>query len=204
MRLDIEGINDVVLDVLKELGNIGSGNAATALATMISKKVGMNVPQTKILDFRDVPSILGGEEVPVFGIYFEMTGEIIGNIMFVLSLKSAKNLTNILFDRESKSMKLDEMDISALSEIGNILASSYINSLSALTGLKLTISIPSIAKDMAGAILSVPAIQYGYIADHVLFVETQFQEGENKVSGNLFMIPEVDSFEKLLESLGVC
>ncbi|MSS42983.1 chemotaxis protein CheC [Anaerosalibacter bizertensis] len=197
-------VDDITIDVLKELGNIGSGNAATALATMISKKVDMAVPQVKILDFKDVPKILGGEEVPVVGIYFEMSGEIIGNIMFVLSLESGKNLTNILFNKKNNSMELDEMDMSALSEIGNILASSYINSLSALTGLKLTISVPSLATDMAGAILSVPAIQYGYIADHVLFIETQFQEGDKKVTGNLFMIPEIDSFKKLLKSLGVC
>ena len=197
-------VDDITIDVLKELGNIGSGNAATALATMISKKVDMAVPQVKILDFKDVPKILGGEEVPVVGIYFEMSGEIIGNIMFVLSLESGKNLTNILFNKNNTSMELDEMDMSALSEIGNILASSYINSLSALTGLKLTISVPSLATDMAGAILSVPAIQYGYIADHVLFIETQFQEGDKKVTGNLFMIPEIDSFKKLLKSLGVC
>ncbi|HHV27257.1 MAG TPA: chemotaxis protein CheC [Tissierellia bacterium] len=204
MAFDVDDINDITIDVLKELGNIGSGNAATALATMISKKVDMAVPQVKILDFKDVPKILGGEEVPVVGIYFEMSGEIIGNIMFVLSLESGKNLTNILFNKKNNSMELDEMDMSALSEIGNILASSYINSLSALTGLKLTISVPSLATDMAGAILSVPAIQYGYIADHVLFIETQFQEGDKKVTGNLFMIPEIDSFKKLLKSLGVC
>ena len=197
-------VDDITIDVLKELGNIGSGNAATALATLISKKVDMDVPQVKILDFKDVPKILGGEEVPVVGIYFEMSGEIIGNIMFVLSLESGKNLTNILFNKKNNSMELDEMDMSALSEIGNILASSYINSLSALTGLKLTISVPSLATDMAGAILSVPAIQYGYIADHVLFIETQIQEGDKKVTGNLFMISEIDSFKKLLKSLGVC
>lgn len=207
MTFDIDGINDITIDVLKELGNIGSGNAATALANMISKKIDMDVPQVKILNFKDIPKILGGEETPVIGIYFEMSGEIVGNIMFVLSLESGKNLTNILLNKENNSnnsIELSEMDISALSEIGNILASSYINSLSALTGLKLTISVPSLATDMAGAILSVPAIQYGYIADHVLFIETQFQEGDKKVNGNLFMIPEINSFKKLLRSLGVC
>lgn len=204
MTLDIDNLNNVMLDVLKELGNIGSGNAATALATMISKRVDMNVPKVKILEFKDVPAVLGGEEIPVVGIYFEMTGEIVGNIMFVLSLDSAKNLTNILFNRENHSNELDEMDMSALSEVGNILASSYINSLSALTGMKLTVSIPSLAIDMAGAILSVPAIQFGYIADNVILIETEFEEGNKTVSGNLFMIPEIDSFEKLLKSLGVC
>ncbi len=202
--MDLENINNLILDVLKELGNIGSGNAATALANMIAKKVDMKVPQVKVLDYKEVPKILGGEENIVVGIYFELVEEVVGNIMFVLDLESAKNLTNMLLNKEDDSLELDEMDMSALSEVGNILASSYVNSLSALTGLKLAISVPSLAVDMAGAILSVPAIQFGYVADHILFIETQFEEGNNQVSGNLFLIPDVDSFEKILNSLGVC
>lgn len=204
MSLNMDNLNEMMLDILKELGNIGSGNAATALATMISKRVDMNVPKVKILEFQDVPKILGGEEKPVVGIYFEMLGEIVGNILFVLDLDSAKNLTNILFGREDSTNNLDEMDISALSEIGNILASSYINSLSGLTGLKLSVSVPSLTIDMAGAIISVTAIQFGYIADNVIFIETEFEEGNNTVTGNLFMIPEIESFGILLKSLGVC
>ena len=94
MSLDIDNLNNSMIDILKELGNIGSGNAATALATMIEKRVDMKVPQVKILEFKDVSNVLGGEETPVVGIYFEMTGELVGNIMFVLNLESAKNLTN--------------------------------------------------------------------------------------------------------------
>lgn len=196
-------LNSTMIDVLKELGNIGSGNAATALANMIDKRVDMEVPKVEILEFNKVQDILGGAETPVVGIYFEMTGEIVGNIMFILDLESSKNLTNILFNRDTEKDELDEMDLSALSEVGNILASSYINSLSALTGFSLKISIPSLAIDMAGAILSVPAIQFGHIGDNVLFIETQFEEGEKEVRGNLFMIPDVASFEKLLKRLGV-
>ena len=204
MSLDIDNLNNSMIDILKELGNIGSGNAATALATMIEKRVDMKVPQVKILEFKDVSNVLGGEETPVVGIYFEMTGELVGNIMFVLNLESAKNLTNIIFNREDDDLSFTEMDMSALSEIGNILASSYINSLSIMTGLKLKVSVPALSIDMAGAILSVPAIQFGYIADNVLFSETQFEEGNNQVKGNLFLIPDINSFEKMLNSFGVC
>ena len=204
MSLDIDNLNNSMIDILKELGNIGSGNAATALATMIEKRVDMKVPQVKILEFKDVSNVLGGEETPVVGIYFEMTGELVGNIMFVLNLESAKNLTNIIFNREDDDLSFTEMDMSALSEIGNILASSYINSLSTMTGLKLKISVPSLSIDMAGAILSVPAIQFGYVADNILFIETQFEEGNNQVKGNLFLIPDINSFEKMLNSFGVC
>ncbi|NMB27911.1 MAG: chemotaxis protein CheC [Tissierellia bacterium] len=201
--MDVENLNSMMIDILKEIGNIGSGNAATALASMISKRVNMDVPQVRIMEFNDVARVLGGEEKLVVGIYFDLNDEVDGNIMFILDLESAINLTNILLNRTSKEDELDDMAISALSEVGNILASSYVNSLSALTGLKISISIPSLAIDMAGAILSVPAIQFGYVADQVLFIETIFEEGNNCVKGNLFLLPDMNSFEKILSSLGV-
>ncbi len=201
--MDINNINSMLLDILKEIGNIGSGNAATALASMIDKKIDMEVPQVKILEFKDVTDILGGAEIPVAGIYFELSGDIDGNIMFILNLESACNLVNMLFNRENTKTELEDMDLSALSEVGNILAASYVNSLSNLTSLTLKISIPSISIDMAGAILSVPAIEFGQIADNVLFIETQFEEGNNKVIGDLFLIPKMDSFNKILQKLGV-
>lgn len=201
--LDVENLNYFMIDILKELGNIGAGNAATALASMISKKVNMNVPNVQILEFKEVAEILGGEENQVVGIYFELSGDVIGNMLFVLDMSSAINLTNMLYNRENKERELDEMDISAISEVGNILASSYANSLSSLTGLKIAISVPSISIDMAGAILSVPAIQYGHISDHALMVETVFEENQNLVVGNLFFLPNLSSFDKILTALGV-
>ncbi|KNF08838.1 CheY-P phosphatase CheC [Gottschalkia purinilytica] len=199
----IDTLNNVLLDVLKELGNIGSGNAATALATIINRKIDMDVPQVKILEFKEVSNILGDSEKPVVGIYFGMEGDIEGNMMFILDLQSAKNLVNMLYGSSNDDRDLNDMDISALSEVGNIISSSYINSLSALTGLTLKITIPSVCIDMAGAILSVPAVQFGQMGDHVIFIETQFEEDNNKITGDLFLIPEISSFDKLLKSLGV-
>ncbi|WP_425447459.1 chemotaxis protein CheC [Dethiothermospora halolimnae] len=201
--MNINNLNSTLIDVLKELGNIGSGNAATALAKMINKRVDMNVPQVKILDFKEVNEILGGAEEPVVGIYFQMEGDIVGNIMFILNIKSSKNLVDILFNKNSEGEDLEEMDISALSEIGNILAASYTNSLSNLTGLSIKISVPSVSIDMAGAILSVPAVQFGYIGDKVLFIETQFNEDNKEVTGDLFLVPDIDSFNIIMKQLGV-
>ncbi|MCF6460521.1 chemotaxis protein CheC [Clostridium sp. Cult3] len=201
--MDVENLNNMMIDVLGEIGNIGSGNAVTALSSMLSKRVDMSVPQVRILEFNEVAAVLGGEEELVAGIYLDLNDEVEGNIMFILDIESAINLTNMLLNRDYTVEELDPMAISALSEVGNILASSYVNSLSALTGLKITVSVPSLAIDMAGAILSVPAIQFGCIADQVLFIETVFEEGENTVKGNLFLLPDMSSFEKILSSLGV-
>lgn len=199
--MDTRKFDNTIIDVLKEIGNIGSGNAVTALASMLSKRVDMSVPRVRIIDFKEVATILGGEEELVVGIYLNLNKDIEGNIMFVLDMTSAINLLEMLLNKEIK--ELDEISVSALSEVGNIVASSYVNSLSSLTGLNIAISIPSIAIDMAGAILSVPAIQFGLISDQALFIETVFKEGENSVRGNLFLLPDISSFKKMLLRLGV-
>ncbi|MBS4536028.1 chemotaxis protein CheC [Clostridium sp. D2Q-14] len=203
MTIDINNLNNDFLDVFKELGNIGAGNAATALSQILNDKVNMDIPQVRLLNFSDVDRMLGGPENPVVGIYFAMGGDAVGNMMFILDLDSAKNLVELLLNKEKDSCKLDDLEISALSEIGNIIASSYINSLSQLTNLNLKISIPSISIDMAAAILSVPAIQFSYISDKVLFIETEFKEQNKYITGNLFLIPDINSFEIIFDSLGV-
>lgn len=191
----------MTIDVLKEIGNIGSGNAATALASMLSTRIDMNVPKVKIIEFKEVPTLLGGEEELIVGIYLKLKEDVEGSIMFILDVKSALNLVKMLLGE--KAQLLDEISISALLEIGNIIASSYVNSLSSLTGLKITVSIPAIAIDMAGAILSVPAIEFGLISDQTLFIETVFKQKENLVRGNLLLLPDINSFEKMLSRLGV-
>jgi len=203
MTLSVNDLNNMHLDVLREIGNIGAGNAATALATLINKKVDMGVPVIQILDYNDITKILGGEEAVVAGIYFGVDGDINGNIMFLLDIKSAKKLIGMLMGTDDTREELDEMECSALQEIGNILSGSYISSLSTLTGLFINLSVPSLNVDMAGAILSVPAIQFGHISDKVLLIETTLKDGNDLINANFFLIPDVDSFDVLLKSLGV-
>jgi chemotaxis protein CheC len=203
MSITIDDLNSLQIDVLREIGNIGAGNAATALSKMISKRIDMDVPKVNILEFKNVAELVGGPEMEVIGIYFKVTGDITGSIMFLLDKKSAKLLANLLMSKTDNSDSLDEMEFSALQEVGNILAGSYLSSLSALTNLKLVVSVPSLAMDMAGAILSVPVILFGQVGDKVMLIETDFNEGENRVKGNFFLVPDEDSFETLLKSLGV-
>ncbi len=203
MEINYENLNSMQMDVLKELGNIGAGNAVTALSKMLNKRVNMEVPKVKILEFNEVTEILGGAEIPVTGIYFRMDGDISGNIMFLIPVESSKALLDMLMGIYRDGDEFGEMDISALEEIGNILASSYISSLSALTGMKIKISVPALAIDMVGAVLSVPIIQFGHMGDSVMLIETHFSEGNTHVKGNFLLIPDVESFANLLEKLGV-
>ncbi|HHY77109.1 MAG TPA: chemotaxis protein CheC [Clostridiales bacterium] len=203
MAISISDLNSEQIDVLKEIGNIGAGNAITALSKMVSKRIDMRVPVVNIAEFKEVAEIAGGPETLVSGIYFNVSGDINGCIMFLIDSKSSRTLVNWLMGKKDTNVDFDEIEISALKEVGNILASSYISSISTLTGLKITVSVPFIAIDMAGAIMSVPVILFGQVGDHVLLIETDFLEGTNHVKGNFFLIPDEKSFEILLKSLGV-
>lgn len=204
MPISFDELNNLQMDVLKEIGNIGAGNAVTSLAKMIDKKVDMAVPKARILGFDKVSQILGGEEMLVVGILLSVTGDITGNIMFILDINAARQLVNILIgNTDATSLEFNDFELSALKEIGNILTASYLSALAGLTNLRIMPSVPELAIDMAGAILSVPAIEFGKTGDSVLYIETEFSEGTTKVIGEFLLIPDVESYEVLLKALGV-
>lgn len=204
MSMDFESMDGAKLDILRELGNIGAGNATTALSQMINQKIDMGVPQAKVLEFKEISDTIGGEETPVVGILLDLDGDVQGMMMFVQEQASAHNLVNILMGKEIGGFEeFTEMDLSALKEIGNIIAGAYLSSLSMLTNLKIISSVPYMAIDMAGAILSVPAIEFGKVGDKALLIQTGFGGLEEHVYGYFILIPEMDSYDKIFTSLGM-
>lgn len=205
-KIDLNKISSMQYDVLSELGNIGAGNATTALSSMINKKIDIGVPRVRLMDFNQISTIIGSEEQVMVGILIMLSGDINGMMMFLLDREIAKNLVGILMCHEGeKTVEFDDMEKSAVMEIGNIIAGAYLNSLSIMTNLNIDVSVPMLQIDMAGAILSVPAIEFGKIGDKVLIIETQFDdetEQEKPINGYYILVPELESYEKILESLG--
>lgn len=202
-NLSFDEVNSMYVDVLKEIGNIGAGNATTAIASMLDLRINMNVPKVKLLTFQDLVSSICAEEETIVGIFLEVKEDIDGSMMFLLDLDSAHYLVNRLMGRTADyTADFDEMDMSALKEIGNIIAGSYLNALSSMTQLTIVPSVPYIAVDMAAAILSVPAIQFGQYGDSALLIETEFGD-DVMINGYFILLPELDSYEKILTSLGI-
>lgn len=204
-EMNFDNIDSIQLDILREIGNIGAGNATTALSQMINRRIDMGIPVAKITDFNELADVLGGPENPIVGILLGVEGEINGMMMFVLEQSSAHTLVNMLM-----GMALDhfndftEMEMSALNEIGNIIAGAYLNSLSSLTNLKIIATVPHTAVDMAGAILSVPAIEFGKIGDKALLIQTDFGESDKmNLFGYFILIPDMPSYQVIMKSLGV-
>ena len=196
--------SDFKMDVLREVGNIGAGNAATALSQMLNKPVDMAVPTVSLLPFEAIAERVGGSEEVVVAIFLRVDGDAPSNMFFIISQESSRRLLQgLLSVGHSESMPYTDMELSALCELGNILAGSYLSSLGDLTGLYMSPSVPSIAVDMAGAILSHGLLQFGTMGDDALLIETTFLEGREEAEGHFFLIPDPDSFEKLFRALGV-
>ncbi len=201
---NLDDLSEVHLDVLKEIGNIGSGSAATALSGLLGDAVDISVPKVKTLNFNDTINFVGGAEEVVIGLMISFSGEISGVILYILGQEFTQKIVSSFYWKQLDNLlELDEMDESAISEIGNIMAGSYVNALSGLTGMKIDISVPSICVDMAGAILSVPAIEYATLGDKVLFIDDNFKLAEGSYNCNMILIPDMDSLGKLFGKLGI-
>ena len=208
-HMSLNEITEKYLDVLTEIGNIGAGNATSAVANMLGLKVDMSVPHVELLEVEKIGGLLGKEEDIIVGIMLGVENDIDGSMMFLMDLPSAHRLVGRMMmmdvtDEETlKSAEFSEMEMSAIQEIGNIIAGSYLNALSSLTNLTLTPTIPYLAIDMAASILSVPAIQFGLVGDKALLIRTDIGGIDLDINGFYILMPENDSYEKILAALGL-
>lgn len=201
--MTINQVTENYYDVLKELGNIGAGNAMTALSQMLQCKVDMKVPQVKLLEFSDVGELMGGEEQVMVGVYLGVEGDITGSMMFMVEKESARHLIQkTTMGMIPAGSEFQEMGFSAMKEVGNIITGAYLNSLSTLTNLKIYPTPPSLTLDMAGAIISVPASKFGIYEDRLLLIQSQFYD-EIELDGYFILVPDMESYTKILMALGL-
>lgn len=202
----LDNVNEMYLDVLKEIGNIGAGNATTAIASMINSRIEMKVPKVELMEASKLGGAICPEDETIVGIFLEVKNDISGSMMFLMKTEPARYLVTKLMmgmgGEGDPDRPFNEMELSALKEIGNIIAGSYLSALSNMTNLSIVPSVPYIAVDMAAAILSVPAIQFGQYGDNALLIETEFGD-EVMINGYFILMPEQDSYAKILASLGI-
>ena len=191
------------IDALREIGNIGSGNAASSLAMMLSDQIDISVPVVRILDYEQVMEQMGGPEQMIVGLLLCLDGDVNGMIMFLLHQNFANTLLASLIGEADVGGTVDEMSYSALQEVANIMAASYVNAIADLTGFTINVSVPSMCVDMLGAILSVPAIHYANISDKMIFIEDKFHGKDLNAPNHILLIPDVESLDKIMTSLGI-
>lgn len=197
-------LSDMHIDALREIGNIGSGNAASSLAMLLADQIDISVPVVRILDYEQVMEQLGGPEQMIVGLLLCLEEDVNGMIMFLLHQNFANTLLGNLLGEDPPDVgEMDEISYSALQEVANIMAASYVNAIAELTGFTINISVPSMCVDMLGAILSVPAIHYANISDKMIFIEDKFSGKDLNAPNHILLIPDVDSLNKIMTSLGI-
>lgn len=198
--MNYNNLSSFQLDALKEVANIGAGNSATALSILLQTKIDMAIPNLNLIEFNTV--LDNYKENVVVAILVKILGDIQGSTLYIFEEEIALNMISKLTYQNEKF--ISEMGESVLKEIGNIVASSFMNSIADFTKLKITASVPAIANDMLSAILSSTFIEAGQFEDYILDIETLFKGyGENSIEGHFYFVPAPGSLEKILESIGI-
>lgn len=197
-------LSSLELDTLKEIGSIGTGNAATALSQMLNQEIRITLPEVRIMGYNEAIEWIGGAEEITAGVLVKLSGQING---IMLSVQPLEFINIILESVMSKSVKdyseLDDIDKSALIEIGNIMISTFINAMSGLAGISVNLTVPALTVDMQGAILTVPMAEYGGQSDYIMTIGGNFICNNRQIPCRLLLSPDIRSLNFLLERLGV-
>ncbi|WP_208592530.1 chemotaxis protein CheC [Gracilibacillus suaedae] len=204
--VQMENLSQHHLDVLKEVGNIGAGNAATALSSLLGKKIEMSIPSIKIVDFNELMDYVGGPEQVIVSVFLRIQGEAPGSMFFVLSPEESSSLVEQLTGSSGDNIEENDLAISAISEIGNILSGSYLSALSDFTSINMQPTVPNLTIDMAAAILMQGLLEISQESDYAIIIDTMIEEEEQSnesVKGHFFLLPDPDSFDEIFKALGV-
>ena len=197
-------LNPVHLDVLTEVGNIGSGNASAALSNMINKNVEVEMPQVKIVSFQEAMDQPGGAEQVVAGTMTRMSGGMEGMILLLMDRDFVNTIIESFFSHDvDRLLDMSEDEISALTEVGNIMSGAYVSAVGQLSGLEVKLESPGFHVDMMGALMSVPVIEFGEVGDEILYIDKTLSIDGKRMNTKLFLIPTIESLQKLMRELGI-
>lgn len=206
-------IDDNRIDALREISSIGSGNAVTSLSEILSKKIEISVVGADMIEISKISQLFQPQDDPVISVLIKVFGDINGHILFTVDLESAKEFCRFMFNEQNMSdyaqekvdglIKISDMEFSMISEIANILASTYLASICKMTGFSIRPKEPLITVDMAGCILSILAGEVGRFNERALFLKAEFEQKDLDIKGTFFLVPDEASYEKLLGALGV-
>ncbi|MGE6258774.1 chemotaxis protein CheC [Heyndrickxia sporothermodurans] len=207
--MDFDGrFSNIHLDILKEIGNIGAGHAATALSMLLNKKIEMKVPSVRIVPFKEIMELGGGAENVVVSVFLRIEGDVKGNMFFILPIEQGERFIRQMLGDSTftlSELPYSELGISAAQELGNILAGSYLTAFSDFTKLDLLQSVPALSVDMFGAIISFGLLEASQVSDYAIVIDTALYEADSSssVDGHFFLLPHPESFQIIFESLGV-
>ena len=197
-------LSSMEIDTLREIGSIGTGNAATALSQMMNRPVSITLPEVRIMEYNEAIEWIGGPEEVTAGVLVKMSGDVGGIMLSVQKLELVNVVLSTMLGESIDSYEnLTELERSAMIEIGNIMISTFINAMSGLADLDIKLTVPAFAVDMQGAILTVPMAEYGGMSNYLMAIGGNFVCDGKEVPCHLLLSPDLRSLEFLLRKLGV-
>jgi chemotaxis protein CheC len=189
------------LDALKEMGNVGAGNAATALSRMTGRRIDVAVSKVTVLPLPGVADFLGGRSQEVAAVYLPVQGDVAGKVLLLFPLSGVPGLLTILSGaRPATPDGLGEMEISALKELGSIMTGSYLGALSRFIHLTLLHGVPDYTMDMAQAVLDSVLVELEQNDQLVIVIETEMSEADRVISSHFLLFPEAGSVERIFRA----
>lgn len=199
-----DNLSSLQLDTLREIGSIGTGSAATALSQLLDREVRITLPEVRIMEYNEAIDWIGGPEEVTAGVLVGMGGQMSGVMLSVQKLEFINLVLESMLNRHVDDYaQLDDLCQSTLIEIGNILISTFINALSGLSGISVSLTVPAFAVDMQGAILTVPMAMYGGTSNYLMTIGGNLVCDNQQVPCRLLLSPDVRSLNFLLAKLGV-
>ena len=197
-------LSSLELDTLKEIGSIGTGNAATSLSALIGKPVRIQQPEVRIMEYNEAIEWIGGPEEITAGVLVGMSNQLSGIMLSVQQLDFVNLVLESMMNKTIEDyMELGEMEHSALTEVGNIMISTFINALSSLAGIEIELTVPAFTVDMQGAIMAVPMAEYGGQSNYIMTIGGNFICNGKEIPCRLLLSPDIRSLNFLLRKLGV-
>ncbi|MDY0386605.1 MAG: chemotaxis protein CheC [Methanolobus sp.] len=200
MKDKISDLTELQISALREVVNIGVGNAVTSLSKMISKEIKIEVPELKVELIEKVPDVAGGADTIVSGVIMHVTGDVQGYIMMMLPRETTETICKIITNETDVDI-MSPLNQSLIEEVGNILAGSYVSSLSDFLGLDVRLSPPMQTFDMLGAIIDHILIEMSEKAEHALLFDTLFMIVGNRMNGIFLTLFDPDSMDIILERI---
>ncbi|MFT4310683.1 MAG: chemotaxis protein CheC, partial [Candidatus Woesearchaeota archaeon] len=178
--------DDKSIDILKEIGNIGIGNAATSLSRMIDKKVMIDLPETYFCHMSKFAELLGGPEKLLVCINLPISGDFTGQSVFVFAEDTAKMMSEMLMGTPCTELK--DMELSSLKELGNIFMGSYLNATAQMLQCEVLPQPPSVSYDFAQSVMDPILISFAHQLDQILVIKTEFSINEQAIDGTFLLL----------------
>lgn len=193
-------MNNVHVDALREIVNIASGNAATALSQILKKRIDMNIPVVEIRKFQDVADRLGEADEVVMATLLKVLGDVSGSVLLVVKEKNAKQIAYSLLEDLVDEYD-DDMILSVFQEIGNILGNSYLRAMGSFLDVNLLSSVPYISIDMLFSIISSAYISANEEEDYIIDIGCTLSENNIEFDLNIFFIINNKSLQFIIEKI---